>query len=80
MSVDPWTAPDPEPGDFDAALSALDPQDIEHHDGHPDAGLKILLSVEGEDADRLERLAAARGQPPSEVVADLLRSADRSAA
>jgi hypothetical protein len=41
---------------------------------------RILLSFEGEDAERLERIADARGQKPGQVVADLLRDADRSAA
>lgn len=80
MSVDPWTAPDPEPGDFDAELAAIDPDLVERHAGDPDAKLRILLSVEGEDAQRLERLAEARGQKPSDVVAELLRAADRPAA
>jgi hypothetical protein len=79
MSVDPWTAPDPQPGDFDADLRALDAPDVERHVGDPDAKLRILLSVEGEDAQRLERLAEARGQKPSDVVAELLRDADRPA-
>jgi hypothetical protein len=80
MGIDPWTAPDPQPGDFDADLSELDPHDIERHVGNPDAKVRILLSVEGEDAERLERLAEARGQKPGDVVAELLRNADRPAA
>jgi hypothetical protein len=39
-----------------------------------------MVSVEGDDAKRLERLAGASGRKPGEVVADLLRNADRSAA
>ncbi|MDP9384101.1 MAG: hypothetical protein M3P50_02510 [Actinomycetota bacterium] len=80
MSTDPWTAPDPQPGDFDTDLRQLDARDLERHTGGPDAKLRILLSVEGEDAQRLERLAEARGQKPSDVVAELLRDADRPAA
>lgn len=80
MNKDPWTDPDPEPGDFDALLATIDPRFAEAHDGRPDAGLRILVSVEGEDAERLERIAGARGKKPGEVVADLLREADRSAA
>jgi len=80
MSVDPWTAPDPQPGDFDAEFATIDPRYVERHEGDPDAKIRILLSVEGEDAQRLERLAAARGQKPSDVVAELLREADRPAA
>jgi hypothetical protein len=39
-----------------------------------------MVSVEGEDARRLARLAGARGKKPGEVVADPLRDADRSVA
>jgi hypothetical protein len=42
--------------------------------------LRILISVEGEDVQRLERIARARGKAPGDVVAELLRDADRSAA
>lgn len=80
MSTDPWTDPDPQPGDFDAELATLDPRHVERHDGDPDARLRILVSVEGEDARRLERIAEARGKTPGDVVAELLRDADRPAA
>jgi len=80
MSKDPWRDPDPQPGDFDAELATIDPRYIEAHEGNPDAKLRILVSVEGEDAKRLERIAEARGKKPGDVVADLLRDADRSAA
>jgi len=80
MSKDPWTDPDPQPGDFDGDLAALDARSVAHHDGNPDAKLRILVSVEGEDAERLERIAAARGKKPGDVVAELLRDADQSAA
>jgi hypothetical protein len=39
-----------------------------------------LVSIEGEDAMRLERISAARGEKPADVIADLLRRADRPAA
>jgi hypothetical protein len=80
MTVDPWTAPDPQPGDFDAALATIDPRDVEHHAGSPDAKARILLTVEGEDAQCFTRVAEARGKSPTDVIADLLRDADRSAA
>jgi hypothetical protein len=80
MGIDPWTTPDPQPGDFDADLRDLDAHDVERHVGNPDAKVRPLLSVEGEDAERLERLAEARGQKPGDVVAEFLRDADRSAA
>lgn len=75
MAHDPWTDPDPEPGDFDAELAAIDPRYVEVHVGNPDAKLTIVVGVEDEDAERLQELAASRHQRPAEVVADLLRSA-----
>ena len=80
MSTDPWTDPDPQPGDFDADLAKLDPRYIEHHEGDPDAKLIVLVGVEGEDAKRLERLSEARGKNAAAVVSELLREAERSAA
>jgi hypothetical protein len=78
--MDPWTDPDPQPGDFDADLAKLDPRYIERHDGDPDATLIVLVGVEGEDAKRLERLSEARGKNASAVISELLREAERSAA
>jgi hypothetical protein len=72
MAIEPWTDPDPQPGDFDAAL---DDASIELHEGKADAKVSILVSVEGDDAKRLERIATERGQQPGEVVSELLRSA-----
>ncbi len=80
MSEDPWTDSDPHPGAFDAELATIDPRYIEAHKGSPAAKLSILVSVEGEDAKRLERIADARGIKPGDVVAELLRDADHSAA
>lgn len=72
MGKDHWKDPDPQPGDFDAEF---DHAEIEMHEGNPDAKLSILVSVEGDDAKRLERIAGERGQQPGEVVSELLRSA-----
>jgi hypothetical protein len=80
MTDDPWTDPDPQPGDFDADLAALAPGDIERHEGDPSAHLTILIGVKSEDAERLTQLAAERGQGVDEVVAELLRSSERHAA
>jgi hypothetical protein len=79
MTKDPWTDLDPQPGDFDAELARLDESAFEYHEGHPGAKLRILISVEGEHVLRLERIAQARGKKPGDVVAELLRAADRSA-
>ena len=78
MPSDPWTDTDPGRGDFDAELASIDSRYVEAHEGDPDARLRILVSVEGDDAERLERIAGARGQKPGDVVAELLRDADRS--
>jgi hypothetical protein len=80
MKRDAWTDPDPQPGDFDADLAEIDPRYVETHPGNPDAKLRILISIEGEDLARLERIAQARGKKPGDVVAELLRDADRSPA
>ena len=80
MSPSPWTDLEPQPGDFDEDLATVDPRYVERHRGSPEGKLRILLSVEGEDADGLQRVAAARGQRPTDLVAELLRAADRPAA
>jgi hypothetical protein len=80
MSKDPWTDPDPQPGDFDADLATLGPDDVEVYEGDPDARLTVLVGVKGEDAERLERIATERGQRVDEVVTELLRDAERHAA
>lgn len=35
MSNNPWTDPDPQPGDFDTELDRACPDQIELYDGHP---------------------------------------------
>lgn len=75
MTKDPWTDTDPQPGDFDADLATIDPRYVEAVAGNPDAKLTIVVGIEDEDAEQLQRLATARGQRPSEVISSLLRSA-----
>jgi hypothetical protein len=75
MAHDPWTDRDPQPGDFDADLTAVDPRYVEAYRGNPDAKLTIIVGGEDEDAERRQQLGARRQQRPAEVVADLLRSA-----
>jgi len=77
---DPWTDPDPQPGDFDAELAVLDPSAVQYREGDTSATLRIVVSLEGEDAARLARIAEARGRRPADVVAELVRDADRSGA
>jgi hypothetical protein len=80
VSNDPWKESHPQPGDFDADLSTIVSEHIERHAGNSDATLRIIVSIEGEDARRLERIAEARGKKPGDVLADLLRDGDRPAA
>src|SRR3954454_3042128 len=80
MARDPWTGPHPQPGDFDAELAAIDPRDLQVVEPGSGAKVTLVVGIESEDAVRLERLAAARGKKPSDVVAELVRDADRPAA
>ena len=75
MKNDPWTDPDPQPGDFDGELEALDPRQVQVVEAGSGGRVTIVVSVEGEDAKRLELIAAERGQGVDEVVADLVRRA-----
>ncbi len=76
----PWKDLEPRPGDFDAELATIDPRYVVAHPGKRDATVRILLSVEGDAALRLARIAKERGQKPADVVEELLRDADRPAA
>jgi len=80
MSESPWTDPDPQPGEFDADLATIDPRFVDAHHRNPDGKLRVVLSIEGEDAKRLQRISAARGETPGQLIAELLREADGSAA
>jgi len=78
MAKDPWTDPDPQPGAFDAFLASIDQGDspyVERHEGTPGAKLTRVVRVSGEDAARLDALAAERGLAPGEIVAELVRNA-----
>lgn len=75
MERDPWTDPDPQPGDFDDALAAIDPRDVQVVGPGSGGEVTIVVSVEGEDAKRLQRIATERGQGIDQVVADLVRKA-----
>jgi hypothetical protein len=75
VAKDPWTDPNPQPGDFDDDLSEIDPRYVEAHEANPAAKLTIVIGIEDEDAERLQQLATARGQRPRDVITSLLRSA-----
>ena len=58
MADDQWTKDDPEPGDFDDDLDAIDPQFVERHAGDPKARVRTIGERIVEDhADALKRLA-----------------------
>lgn len=80
MSEPPWTDLEPQPGDFDAELATIDPRFVAMHQGRLDAKLRVVVSIEGEDAERLQRISAGRGERPGVVIAELLREADLPAA
>jgi hypothetical protein len=75
MSKDPWTDPDPQPGDFDAEIDAMDPREIQVHPGNPDAEVIVLPGLDAEDTKRLVEIAVERGKSVREVLAELVRSA-----
>jgi hypothetical protein len=47
MVRDPWTDPDPQPGDFNDELAAISPREVEAHVGNLDAKLAIVVGAEG---------------------------------
>ena len=75
MSKNPWTDPDPQPGDFDSEVEAMDPHDIQLHPGNPDAEVIVLPGLNDEDTKRLVELAMERGKSVREVLAELVRNA-----
>jgi hypothetical protein len=42
MRKDPWIDPDPQPGDFDVELDQVRADQVELHEGNPDATLLIV--------------------------------------
>jgi hypothetical protein len=78
MAKDPWTDPDPQPGDFDDFLRSIDPRDpryVQVQEGNPNAKVTALPGMSDEDAKRLVELAVARGRSVREVLAELVRNA-----
>jgi hypothetical protein len=80
MSNSPWISEDPQPGDFDAVLEDRDALLIEPLPPNPDAKVRIIVDIDADDAERLNRIAISRGEDPREVLSSLLRDADRPAA
>jgi hypothetical protein len=77
---DPWTDPDPQPGDFDEFVRTMDLRDVQVVEAGSGAKVTIVVNVEGEDASRLQRIATERGQGIDEVVSDLVRAVKPHAA
>jgi len=78
MARDPWTDPDPQPGDFDDFLKSIDRRDprfVQAHEGNPKARVTVLPGMSDEDARRLAEIAVARGKSVREVLAELVRNA-----
>jgi hypothetical protein len=79
MSKDPWTDPDPQPGDFDEFLASIDPSDPRYVQVNPlsrDARVTVLpAGMDADDVRRLSKLAAERGKSIGEVLAELVRNA-----
>lgn len=64
MTRNPWTDPDPQPGDFDGFLAALAPDEVEHRPGDANATVTVVADVEREVARRRARRARARRLDP----------------
>jgi hypothetical protein len=76
VTKNPWTDPDPQPGDFDAEIDAMDPRDIQFHPGNPDVKLTVLpAGMDAEDAKRLVELSVERQKTIGEVLVELVRNA-----
>ena len=71
---------DPLPGDFDEELSDLDPADVQVVGASHDRRLVVQVTLEGDDAAALQRIAETQGEGPGEVVRSLIRAASRRAA
>jgi hypothetical protein len=79
MTKDPWTDPDPQPGDFDEFLASIEPRDpryVQVNPLSPDARVTVLpAGMDADDMRRLAELAAERGKTIGEVLAELVRNA-----
>lgn len=80
MSDPVRTFDDPQPEDLDALLETLDPHLIEDNPGGQRVRGRIVVDLDGDDAERLSRMAISRGEGAREVISSLLRDADRPAA
>ena len=72
--------PGPLPGDFDEELGSLDPADAQVAEPSGEHHLVVQLTLEGDDAVALQRIADDQGEGPGEVVRSLIRAASAKAA
>ena len=72
--------PDPLPGDFDQELDNLDPADVQVVQPSRENHLIVQFTLEGDDAEALQRIADNQGERPGEVVRSLIRAASSKAA
>jgi hypothetical protein len=68
------------PGDFDQELDELDTGDVDTAEPSRDRRLVLQLTLEGDDAAALQRIADNQGEKPGEVVRSLIRDASDKAA
>lgn len=71
---------DPLPGDFDEELAKLDAADVQVVEASRSRHLVVQFTLEGDDAEALQRIARNQGERPGEVVRSLIRAASRRAA
>jgi hypothetical protein len=70
---DPWTDPDPQPGDFDEEVENSTPDDWEHHEGNPDVK---VLRVTDEEADLMMGIGLRPGEDPRKVAEEVVRKVE----
>jgi hypothetical protein len=71
---------DPLPGDFDQELRDVTPADVQAVEPSRERRLVVQVTLEGDDAAALQRIADRQGERPGEVVRSLIRAASRRAA
>lgn len=75
-SKNPWTDPDPQPGDFDAELETITDADLEFVEAGSKAKMtRLPAGMDEEDVKRLAALAVKRGKTIDEVLVELVREA-----
>ncbi len=65
MNKDPWTDPDPQPGDFDEYLANVDPENVEFVDPDPESKVKLVV-IDTDDVDGWLRRRSAESKQQAE--------------